>query len=220
MNEEAKKPVVEAPQIVSASQAQNLDKAAKLYAEGKKKRAEAEDLIVKVLGKEPTLPQVQNAKAYFVQALKKESTKLDSSIITEVDRLFRSVMEFNKIPYPKAKTKTAVKTAKSREANDKAEAERLRKKGLLEKSLDDLQAMKLAAFNKASTASTQAEEDKAEADIADIKSAKKILEAKQNAADKEDVKVSKAELRAVITEENRLVKLKKRLVACKNISSE
>jgi len=218
MNEEAKKPVVEAPQIVTPTQAKALDKAAKLYAEGKQKRAEAEGLIVEVLGKEPTLPQVQHAKAYFVQALKKTSVKLDSSIITEVDKLFKSVMEFNQIPYPKAQTQSAIKAAKSREANAKKEADRLRKKGLIDKSMAELKKLKRAAFTKAANAQG-AEERLAETEIADIDSAIKIAKNKQKASDKEAVKVIKVDLRAYITEENRLEKLEKMREALKQIAT-
>tara|TARA_R100000353_G_C6442009_1_gene178871 strand:- start:50 stop:709 length:660 start_codon:yes stop_codon:yes gene_type:complete len=218
MNEEAKKPVVEAPQIVTPTQARDLDKAAKLYAEGKIKRAEAEELIVKVLGKEPTLPQVQHAKAYFVQALKKTSINLNSSIITEVDKLFKAVMEFNQIPYPKAQTQSAQKARASREANAKKEAERLRKKGLIDKSMAELKKLKRAAFTKASQAEG-AEEQLAETEIADIDSAIKIAKGKQKASDKEAVKVVKTDLRAYVTEENRLDKLEKMREAVKQIAN-
>ena len=218
MNEEAKKPVVEAPQIVTPTQARDLDKAAKLYAEGKKKRAEAEALIVTVLGNEPTLPQVQHAKAYFVQALKKTSIKLNSSIITEVDKLFKSVMEFNQIPYPKAQTQSAQKARASREANAKKEAERLRKKGLIDKSMAELKKLKKVAFTKASQAEG-AEEQLAETEIADIDSAIKIAKGKQKASDKEAVKVVKTDLRAYITEENRLERLEKMREVVKTIAT-
>jgi len=218
MNEEAKKPVVEAPQIVTPTQARDLDKAAKLYAEGKIKRAEAEELIVKVLGKEPTLPQVQHAKAYFVQALKKTSINLNSSIITEVDKLFKAVMEFNQIPYPKAQTQSAQKARASREANAKKEAERLRKKGLIDKSMAELKKLKRTAFTKASQAEG-AEEQLAETEIADIDSAIKIAKGKQKASDKEAVKVVKTDLRAYVTEENRLDKLEKMREAVKQIAN-
>ena len=218
MNEEAKKPVVEAPQIVTPTQARDLDKAAKLYAEGKIKRAEAEELIVKVLGKEPTLPQVQHAKAYFVQALKKTSINLNSSIITEVDKLFKAVMEFNQIPSPKAQTQSAQKARASREANAKKEAERLRKKGLIDKSMAELKKLKRAAFTKASQAEG-AEEQLAETEIADIDSAIKIAKGKQKASDKEAVKVVKTDLRAYVTEENRLDKLEKMREAVKQIAN-
>ena len=222
MNEEAKKPVVEAAEteaaIVTPTQARDLDKAAQKYAEGKKKRAEAESLIVKVLGKEPTLPQVQHAKAYFVQALRKLTEKADSSIITEVDKLFKSVMEFNQIPYPKAQTQSAIKAAKSREANAKKEADRLRKKGLIDKSMAELKKLKRAAFTKAANAQG-AEERLAETEIADIDSAIKIAKNKQKASDKEAVKVIKVDLRAYITEENRLDKLEKMREALKQIAT-
>jgi len=225
MNEEAKKPVVEAAEaaeteaaIVTPTQARDLDKAAQKYAEGKKKRAEAESLIVKVLGKEPTLPQVQHAKAYFVQALRKLTEKADSSIITEVDKLFKSVMEFNQIPYPKAQTQSAIKAAKSREANAKKEADRLRKKGLIDKSMAELKKLKRAAFTKAANAQG-AEEKLAETEIADIDSAIKIAKNKQKASDKEAVKVIKVDLRAYITEENRLDKLEKMREALKQIAT-
>lgn len=218
MNEEAKKPVVEAPQIMSASQTQNLDKSAKLYAEGKKKRAEAESLIVKVLGKDPTLPQVQHAKAYFVQALRKLTEKADSSIVAEVDKLFKSIMEFNQIPYPKAQTQSAQKARASREANAKKEADRLRKKGLIDKSVAELKKLQRAAFTKASKAEG-AEEKIVETEIADIDSAIKIAKAKQKASDKEAVKVIKVDLRAYITEENRLEKLEKMREALKEIAT-
>ena len=218
MNEEAKKPVVEAPQIVTPTQARDLDKAAKLYAEGKQKRAEAEGLIVEVLGKEPTLPQVQHAKAYFVQALKKTSINLNSSIITEVDKLFKAVMEFNQIPYPKAQTQSAQKARASREANAKKEAERLRKKGLIDKSMAELKKLKRTAFTKASQAEG-AEEQLAETEIADIDSAIKIAKGKQKASDKEAVKVVKTDLRAYVTEENRLDKLEKMREAVKQIAN-
>jgi len=225
MNEEAKKPVVEAAEaaeteaaIVTPTQARDLDKAAQKYAEGKKKRAEAESLIVKVLGKEPTLPQVQHAKAYFVQALRKLTEKADSSIITEVDKLFKSVMEFNQIPYPKAQTQSAIKAAKSREANAKKEADRLRKKGLIDKSMAELKKLKRAAFTKAANAQG-AEERLAETEIADIDSAIKIAKNKQKASDKEAVKVIKVDLRAYITEENRLEKLEKMREALKQIAT-
>tara|TARA_R100001086_G_scaffold139406_1_gene73130 strand:+ start:450 stop:1109 length:660 start_codon:yes stop_codon:yes gene_type:complete len=218
MNEEAKKPVVEAPQIVTPTQARDLDKAAKLYAEGKKKRAEAEALIVTVLGNEPTLPQVQHAKAYFVQALKKTSIKLNSSIITEVDKLFKAVMEFNQIPYPKAQTQSAQKARASREANAKKEAERLRKKGLIDKSMAELKKLKKVAFTKASQAEG-AEEQLAETEIADIDSAIKIAKGKQKASDKEAVKVVKTDLRAYITEENRLERLEKMREVVKTIAT-
>jgi len=225
MNQEAKKPVVEAAEveetkaaIVTPSQAKDLDKAAQKYAEGKQKRAEAETLIVKVLGKEPTLPQVQHAKAYFVQALRKLTEKADSSIITEVDKLFKSVMEFNQIPYPKAQTQSAIKAAKSREANAKKEADRLRKKGLIDKSMAELKKLKRAAFTKAANAQG-AEERLAETEIADIDSAIKIAKNKQKASDKEAVKVIKVDLRAYITEENRLEKLEKMREALKQIAT-
>lgn len=225
MNEEAKKPVVEAAEaeetqaaIVTPSQAKDLDKAAQKYAEGKKKRAEAETLIVKVLGKEPTLPQVQHAKAYFVQALRKLTEKADSSIISEVDKLFKSVMEFNQIPYPKAQTQSAQKARASREANAKKEADRLRKKGLIDKSLAELKKLKKAAFTKASKAEG-AEEKLAETEIEDIDSAIKIAKGKQKASDKEAVKVVKTDLRAYITEENRLDKLEKMREAVKQIAT-
>lgn len=225
MNQEAKKPVVEAAEaaeteaaIVTPTQARDLDKAAQKYAEGKKKRAEAESLIVKVLGKEPTLPQVQHAKAYFVQALRKLTEKADSSIITEVDKLFKSVMEFNQIPYPKAQTQSAIKAAKSREANAKKEADRLRKKGLIDKSMAELKKLKRAAFTKAANAQG-AEEKLAETEIADIDSAIKIAKNKQKASDKEAVKVIKVDLRAYITEENRLDKLEKMREALKQIAT-
>lgn len=225
MNEEAKKPVIEAAEaeetkaaIVTPTQARDLDKAAQKYAEGKKKRAEAESLIVKVLGKEPTLPQVQHAKAYFVQALRKLTEKADSSIITEVDKLFKSVMEFNQIPYPKAQTQSAIKAAKSREANAKKEADRLRKKGLIDKSMAELKKLKRAAFTKAANAQG-AEEKLAETEIADIDSAIKIAKNKQKASDKEAVKVIKVDLRAYITEENRLEKLEKMREALKQIAT-
>jgi len=225
MNQEAKKPVVEAAEaeetkaaIVTPSQAKDLDKAAQKYAEGKKNRAEAETLIVKVLGKEPTLPQVQHAKAYFVQALRKLTEKADSSIIAEVDKLFKSVMEFNQIPYPKAQTQSAIKAAKSREANAKKEADRLRKKGLIDKSMAELKKLKRAAFTKAANAQG-AEERLAETEIADIDSAIKIAKNKQKASDKEAVKVIKVDLRAYITEENRLEKLEKMREALKQIAT-
>lgn len=225
MNQEAKKPVVEAAEaeetkaaIVTPSQAKDLDKAAQKYAEGKQKRAEAETLIVKVLGKEPTLPQVQHAKAYFVQALRALTEKADSSIITEVDKLFKSVMEFNQIPYPKAQTQSAIKAAKSREANAKKEADRLRKKGLIDKSMAELKKLKRAAFTKAANAQG-AEEKLAETEIADIDSAIKIAKNKQKASDKEAVKVIKVDLRAYITEENRLDKLEKMREALKQIAT-
>lgn len=225
MNEEAKKPVVEAAEaeetkaaIVTPTQARDLDKAAQKYAEGKKKRAEAESLIVKVLGKEPTLPQVQHAKAYFVQALRKLTEKADSSIISEVDKLFKSVMEFNQIPYPRAQTQSAIKAAKSREANAKKEADRLRKKGLIDKSMAELKKLKRAAFTKAANAQG-AEEKLAETEIADIDSAIKIAKNKQKASDKEAVKVIKVDLRAYITEENRLEKLEKMREALKQIAT-
>ena len=225
MNQEAKKPVVEAAEaeetkaaIVTPSQAKDLDKAAQKYAEGKKNRAEAETLIVKVLGKEPTLPQVQHAKAYFVQALRKLTEKADSSIIAEVDKLFKSVMEFNQIPYPKAQTQSAIKAAKSREANAKKEADRLRKKGLIDKSMAELKKLKRAAFTKAANAQG-AEERLAETEIADIDSAIKIAKNKQKASDKEAVKLIKIDLRAYITEENRLEKLEKMREALKQIAT-
>ena len=225
MNEETKKPVVEAAEaaeteaaIVTPTQARDLDKAAQKYAEGKKKRAEAESLIVKVLGNEPTLPQVQHAKAYFVQALRKLTDKLDSSIITEVNNLFKAVMEFNQIPYPKAQTQSAIKAAKSREANARKEAERLRKKGLIDKSMAELKKLKRAAFTKAANAQG-AEERLAETEIADIDSAIKIAKNKQKASDKEAVKVVKTDLRAYITEENRLEKLEKMREALKQIAT-
>ena len=218
MNEETKKPVVEAPQIVPPVAARNLDKAAKLYAEGKQKRAEAEELIVKVLGKEPTLPQVQHAKAYFVQALRKLTEKADSSIVTEVDKLFKAVMEFNQIPYHKAQTQSALKAAKSREANAKKEADRLRKKGLIDKSMAELKKLKRAAFTKAANAQG-AEEKLAETEITDIDSAIKIAKNKQKASDKEAIKVVKVDLRAYITEENRLEKLEKMREALKQIAT-
>jgi len=218
MNAEAKKPVVEAPQIMTASQTQNLDKSARLYAEGKKKRAEAESLIVKVLGNEPTLPQVQHAKAYFVQALRKLTEKADSSIVTEVDKLFKSIMEFNQIPYPKAQTQSAQKARASREANAKKEADRLRKKGLIDKSVAELKKLQRVAFTKASQAEG-AEEKLAETEIKDIDSAIKIAKAKQKASDKEAVKVIKVDLRAYITEENRLDKLEKMREALKEIAT-
>lgn len=220
MSKEIDKPVVEAAEsqaaIVTPKQAKNLDQAAKLYAEGKEKRAEAESLIVNVLGNEPTLPQVQHAKAYFVQALKKVSKNADSSIVAEVDKLFKSVMAFNQIPYPKAQTMTAIKTAKSREANAKKEADRLRKKGLIDKSMAELKKLKRAAFTKASQAEG-AEERLAETEIVDIDKAMKIAKAKQKASDKEAVKVVKLDLRAYITEENRLDKLEKMREAIKQI---
>ena len=222
MNEEAKKPVVEAAEkeaaIVTPSQARDLDKAAQKYAEGKQKRAEAEGLIVKVLGKEPTLPQVQHAKAYFVQALRKLTEKADSSIVAEVDKLFKAVMDFNQIPYPKAQTQSAIKAAKSREANAKKEADRLRKKGLIDKSMAELKKLKRAAFTKAANAQG-AEEKLAETEIADIDSAIKIAKNKQKASDKEAVKVIKVDLRAYITEENRLEKLEKMREALKQIAT-
>ena len=225
MNQEAKKPVVEAAEaeetkaaIVTPSQAKDLDKAAQKYAEGKQKRAEAETLIVKVLGKEPTLPQVQHAKAYFVQALRKLTEKADSSIVAEVDKLFKAVMEFNQIPYPKAQTQSAIKAAKSREANAKKEADRLRKKGLIDKSMAELKKLKRAAFTKAANAQG-AEEKLAETEIADIDSAIKIAKNKQKASDKEAVKVIKVDLRAYITEENRLDKLEKMREALKQIAT-
>lgn len=225
MNQEAKKPVVEAAEaeettaaIVTPSQAKDLDKAAQKYAEGKQKRAEAETLIVKVLGTEPTLPQVQHAKAYFVQALRKLTEKADSSIVAEVDKLFKAVMEFNQIPYPKAQTQSAIKAAKSREANAKKEADRLRKKGLIDKSMAELKKLKRAAFTKAANAQG-AEERLAETEIADIDSAIKIAKNKQKASDKEAVKVIKVDLRAYITEENRLDKLEKMREALKQIAT-
>ena len=225
MNEEAKKPVVEAAEveetkaaIVTPSQAKDLDKAAQKYAEGKQKRAEAETLIVKVLGKEPTLPQVQHAKAYFVQALRKLTEKADSSIVAEVDKLFKAVMEFNQIPYPRAQTQSAIKAAKSREANAKKEADRLRKKGLIDKSMAELKKLKRAAFTKAANAQG-AEEKLAETEIADIDSAIKIAKNKQKASDKEAVKIIKVDLRAYITEENRLEKLEKMREALKQIAT-
>jgi len=222
MPEEIKKPVVEAAEteaaIVTPSQAKDLDKAAQKYAEGKQKRAEAETLIVKVLGKEPTLPQVQHAKAYFVQALRKLTEKADSSIVAEVDKLFKAVMEFNQIPYPKAQTQSAIKAAKSREANAKKEADRLRKKGLIDKSMAELKKLKRAAFTKAANAEG-AEEKLAETEIADIDSAIKIAKGKQKASDKEAVKVIKLDLRAYITEENRLEKLEKMREALKKIAT-
>ena len=227
MNKEAKKPVVEAAEveeettaaIVTPSQAKDLDKAAEKYAEGKQKRAEAEELIVRVLGKEPTLPQLQHAKAYFVQALKKQKLKnLNSSIISEVDKLFKSVMEFNQIPYPKAQTQSAQKARASREANAKKEADRLRKKGLIDKSMAELKKLKRAAFTKASQAEG-AEEKLAETEISDIDSAIKIAKAKQKASDKEAVKVVKTDIRAYVTEENRLDKLEKMREAVKQIAN-
>ena len=226
MNEEAKKPVVEAAEteettaaIVTPSQARDLDKAAQKYAEGKQKRAEAEELIVRVLGKEPTLPQLQHAKAYFVQALKKQKLKnLNSSIISEVDKLFKSVMEFNQIPYPQAQTQSAQKARASREANAKKEADRLRKKGLIDKSMAELKKLKKAAFTKASQAEG-AEEKLAETEISDIDSAIKIAKAKQKASDKEAVKVVKTDIRAYVTEENRLDKLEKMREAVKQIAN-
>ena len=222
MSEEIKKPVVEAAEtqaaIVSPKQAKDLDQAAKLYKEGKEKRAEAEARIVGVLGNEPTLPQVQHAKAYFVQALKKVSENADSSIVAEVDKLFKSVMAFNQIPYPKAQTMTAIKTAKSREVNAKKESDRLRKKGLIDKSMAELKKLKRAAFTKASQAEG-AEERLAETEIVDIDKAMKIAKAKQKASDKEAVKVVKLDLRAYITEENRLDKLEKMREAIKQIAT-
>ena len=225
------KPVVEAPedaqedvqedvQIMSTSQHADLAKSAKLYAEGKKKRAEAEELIVRALGKEPTLPQVTHAKAYFGQVLKKQKIKnLNSSIINEVNKLFKTVMEFNQIPYPQAQTQSAQKARASREANARKEADRLRKKGLLDKPIAELKKLKKTAFNTASKAEG-AEEELAEAEIKDLKSAIKIAESKQKEGTKEAVKVIKVDLRAYITEENRLHKLEKMREALKKIASE
>jgi hypothetical protein len=81
----------------------------------------------------------------------------------------------------------------------------------------ELKKLKRAAFSKASQAEG-AEERLAETEIVDIDKAMKIAKAKQKASDKEAVKVVKLDLRAYITEENRLDKLEKMREAIKKIA--
>jgi hypothetical protein len=209
MSKEAKKPVVEAPQIISDEEIATIKQSVKDWSEGKESITTAVKNIAAMLSPKTTYQQYAEMQSQWSAAYLAEHPDDDEKDIrSERSKLFGAALKKAKIEKPKAKTDASENRAENRTQR----AERIQK-------LEDLGTAELAtrlqaAKNTIANATTKKAGTTAAAQMTEILEAQENLRKKSEAKHEEAKKELRAEARELLKEAS-FAKLKKAIEVLK-----
>ena len=197
MSKEAKKPVVEAPQIISDEELKATKDSAKGWLAGEDAQKKAISKLGDLLNAKTTLPQYNEMQSQWALAYSDENPEASTEKVREQrSRFFRAVLKYAGIEKPKAQNDGA----ENRADNRTQRAERIQKLEELGKAELDtrLQAVKQAIGN----ATTKKAGKEASAKMMEIIEAQENLTKKAEAKHEEAKKALLSEVRELIKEAN------------------
>jgi len=198
MSKEAKKPVVQAPQIISDEELKATQEGAKGWSKGQEAQEEAVILVGEILNAKTTLPQYNEMQAQWALAYTDENPEADKEKVSQQrSRFFKAALKYAGIKKPVAQNDGAENRAENRTQR----AERVAKYEEIGATKPELLATRLqAAKNAIGNATTKKEGTLAAAQMNEILEAQENLRKKSEAKHEEAKKELRAEARELIKE--------------------